>query len=163
MGEIQKPNKSAEQIGEVSRIRPPIWGGGGLPHVPPAALSLFQSMSPESAVILTTTAPTVVRSPGPSAGVCADAQSGRGLAGDSTDALEGTATLPQRREAAWHVHHSTSPSGWGQTNDRLPTKSQARPAPSGAQGTTNRPPITPCGPGPQSHTRCCCCCQTGGT
>ena len=29
MGEIQKPNKSAEQIGEVGRIRPPIWGGGG--------------------------------------------------------------------------------------------------------------------------------------
>ena len=28
MGEIQKPNKSAEQIGEVSRIRPPIWGEG---------------------------------------------------------------------------------------------------------------------------------------
>ena len=29
MGEIQKPNKSAEQIGKVGRIRPPILGGGG--------------------------------------------------------------------------------------------------------------------------------------
>ena len=28
MGEIQKPNKLAEQIGEVGRVRPPIWGGG---------------------------------------------------------------------------------------------------------------------------------------
>ena len=29
IGEIQKPKKSAEQIGEVGRIRPPILGGGG--------------------------------------------------------------------------------------------------------------------------------------
>ena len=29
IGKIQKANKSAEQIGEVGRIRPPIWGGGG--------------------------------------------------------------------------------------------------------------------------------------
>ena len=30
IGKIQKPNKSAEQIGEVGRIRPAIWGGGGV-------------------------------------------------------------------------------------------------------------------------------------
>ena len=29
IGKIQKPNKSAEQIGEFGRIRPPICGGGG--------------------------------------------------------------------------------------------------------------------------------------
>ena len=28
IGKIQKPNKSAEQISEVGRIRRPIWGGG---------------------------------------------------------------------------------------------------------------------------------------
>ena len=28
MSEIQQPNKSAGQIGEVGRTGPPIWGGG---------------------------------------------------------------------------------------------------------------------------------------
>ena len=29
IGEIQKPHKSAKQIGEVGRVRPAIWWGGG--------------------------------------------------------------------------------------------------------------------------------------
>ena len=33
----QKPKELAKQIGEVGRIRPPIWGGGGVAHGSSAA------------------------------------------------------------------------------------------------------------------------------